>query len=62
MAVHEPVAAGAVRSKAVAAVATGQPAASVVEAAVAVGSTGWLFASVEPIAVPLPPNQMDLNK
>ena len=46
--------------------AIGQPGAAVVAAAEAVvGSTaaaGWLLVvSVEPIAVPLPPNQMDLH-
>ena len=43
--------------------ATGQPvvaAAAAAVAAAAVGSTGWLFVSVEPIAVLSPPNQMDL--
>ena len=67
-AVREPVAAD--RSTAVVAAvigeAIGQPGAAVVAAAEAVvGSTaaaGWLLVvSVEPIAVPLPPNQMDLH-
>ena len=42
---------------------TGRPAAvPVVEAeAVVAGSTGWLFASVGPIAVLSPPSQMDLH-
>ena len=48
---------------AVAGEATGQPAAvaAAAEAAAAVGNTGWLSVSVEPIAVPSLPNQMDLH-
>ena len=70
VAVREPVAAE--RSTVAVAVvigeATGQSAAAAAvvvvaaEAAVVGSTAGWLLvASVEPIAVPLPPNQMDLH-